>query len=98
MRQINSGVGSPVDKIFSRDERAFLDEWIRDLRGASRASGTIAEADLREECANSFRALHQGITLPGGEKADDPRWKELRQLLEEISEKRVFDGSILTIA
>ena len=92
MSQITSGVGSPVDEIFSRDEQGFLEEWIREIRGASRTSGTIAETDLRQECAKFFREFHQGMAQPGGEKADDPRWKEVRQLLEEISEKRARQG------
>jgi rsbT co-antagonist protein RsbR len=87
-----TGVGSPVSEILSRDERAFLNEWIKNIHASTRSSGSIAESELRQQCQKFLSSFRAGLDDIGASNPDDPRWKELRELLAEISRTRAIQG------
>ncbi|HEX3738379.1 MAG TPA: STAS domain-containing protein [Terriglobales bacterium] len=91
MAQI-TGVGSPVSEILSRDEQAFLNEWIKNIHASTRSSGSIAESELRQQCQKFLSSFRAGLDDIGASNPDDPRWKELRELLAEISRTRAIQG------
>jgi rsbT co-antagonist protein RsbR len=91
MTQI-TGVGSPISEILSRDEQVFLDEWIQTIHASARKSGSIPEADLRRQCSRFFSLFRSGLDDVGATDPNDPRWKELREFLAEVSKSRAVQG------
>jgi rsbT co-antagonist protein RsbR len=91
LTQIN-GIGSPVFEILSRDEKSFLEEWMRKIRSVSAGSGSISESELREQCLKFFSLFRTGFESTGAGNPAGPRWKELRELLAEISRSRALQG------
>jgi rsbT co-antagonist protein RsbR len=91
MTQI-TGVGSPISEILSRDEQSFLGEWIQNLNLSVRKSGSIAEADLRQQCARFYSLFRAGLDEVGATHPDNPRWHDLREFLAEVSKTRAVQG------
>jgi len=87
-----TGVGSPVSEILSRDEKSFVDEWIQRIHASSRGSGSIPEQELREQCRGFLTTFRTGIDDVGSSNPNDPRWKNLREFLAEISKSRAVQG------
>jgi rsbT co-antagonist protein RsbR len=86
-----TGVGSPVSEILS-DEKSFLDEWTQELHRSARSSGSIPEAELQKQCLLFLSIFRTGIDDVGASNPDDPRWKNLREFLSEISKSRAVQG------
>jgi rsbT co-antagonist protein RsbR len=87
-----TGVGSPVSEILSRDEKSFLDEWMQQIHASTRSSGSIPEAELRKQCQTFLSKFRTGIDDVGASNPHDPRWKNLREFLDEISKSRAVQG------
>jgi rsbT co-antagonist protein RsbR len=87
-----TGVGSPVSEILSRDERAFLDEWIGNIRQNTRGSVSISESELRQQCQSFLSCFRAGIDSDGATRTQGPQWDGLRELLSEISRSRAVQG------
>lgn len=87
-----TGVGSPVSEILTRDEKPFLEEWLRQIHSASRSLGSIPEAELKQQCAKFLSAFRTGLDEVGASNPDDPRWTQLREFLAEISKSRAVQG------
>jgi len=87
-----TGVGSPVSEILGRDDKALLQEWIEQVHSSSRGSGSIPEAELRQQCLKFISVFRAGLDDVGASNATDPRWKELRELLAEVSKSRAIQG------
>ena len=86
------GIGSPVSEILSRDEKPFLEEWIRNINASTQSNGSIAQSDLRQQCLKFFGSFRTAFDAAGGSGPEDPRWKELKELLGEISKSRAVQG------
>lgn len=91
MAQI-TGVGSPVSEILSRDEQSFLNEWIKNIHASTRSSGSIAESELKQQCQKFLISFRAGLDDVGASNPYDPRWKELREFLADISRTRAIQG------
>ncbi|MFZ0228482.1 MAG: STAS domain-containing protein, partial [Mycobacterium sp.] len=81
-----------VSEILSRDEKPFLEEWMRHIHASTRSNGSIAESDLRQECLKFFDSFRKAFDATGTSTPTDPRWKDLRALLSEISRSRATQG------
>ena len=78
-----TGVGSPVSEILSRNEQSFVDEWIQNIRANTRSSASISEADLKKQRRHRFRRISRRFpTAMQSYQMGDPRWKQLRDLLQ----------------
>ncbi|MGB7129895.1 MAG: STAS domain-containing protein [Candidatus Sulfotelmatobacter sp.] len=86
------GIGSPVSEILSRDEKPFLEEWIRNINASTQSNGSIAQSDLRLQCLKFFSSFRTAFDATGSSSPEDPRWKELKELLGEISKSRAIQG------
>ena len=91
MAQI-TGVGSPLSEILARHEQAFLNEWIKNIHASSSTLGSIAESELRQQCQKFLSTFRAGLDDVGASNPNDPRWKELRELLADISRTRAVQG------
>lgn len=87
-----TGVGSPTSEILARDEKSFLQEWAQQIRSSSRSSGSISEAELEQQCFKFFSAFRTGLDEVGASNPADPRWKQLREFLAELSKSRAVQG------
>jgi len=87
-----TGIGSPISEAVSRDEQSFLNEWMCNIEASTRSSATIAESELRQQCQKFISAFRAGVDDVGASNPNDPRWKELRDLLGDISKSRAIQG------
>jgi rsbT co-antagonist protein RsbR len=87
----NAGIG--ISEILAADRKTFLDEWIKDLRVSVGASGgSITETDLREQCSRFLDSFRAALDSASASDIQDPRWKEVRELLVEFSKSRAIQG------
>ncbi len=87
-----TGVGSPVSEILARDEQTFLAEWMKNIHASSRSAGSISESELRAQCLKFFSLFRTGFEGAGASDPEDAGWRELRELLSEISQSRALQG------
>jgi rsbT co-antagonist protein RsbR len=85
-------VDTPVIEILSRDEQPFLDEWILNINAKTKSNGSIAPSELRQQCLKFFHSFKAAFDSSGGNRADTVRFKELKELLAEISKSRALQG------
>lgn len=95
MAQI-TGIGSPISEALGRDEKSFLNEWITNIHASTHSNASISEAELRAQCQKFFSSFRAGLDDVGASNPSDPRWKNLRVLLEELSKTRATQGFSLT--
>ena len=81
-----------IHEVLAQDEKAFLDEWLEGLRGSIRTTGSVLDSDPVEQCSQFLRLFRVGLENTGAFDVFDPRWKELRALLTEISRTRAIQG------
>ena len=85
-------LGSPISEVLSRDERSLLDEWIQNIHRAGQNSGSISDSELEQQCQKFLSSFRNALDDVGASNSSDPRWKELRELLGEISKSRAMQG------
>jgi hypothetical protein len=76
-----TGIGSPISEVLARGEESFLNEWIQNIHASTRSSASIAESELRQQCQKFLASFRAGLDDVGASNPNDPRWKELRDLL-----------------
>ena len=82
----------PISEILAQDEKAFLDEWIQNIRESVRTTGSITDSDLLIQCEQFLRAFRAGLDRASVINSKDPRWQGLREQLAEISRSRAVQG------
>jgi rsbT co-antagonist protein RsbR len=87
-----TGIGSPISEALVRDQQSFLNEWIKKIHTATQGAGSISESDLRRQCQKFLSVFRTGLDDVGASNPSDPRWKELRDLLGDISKSRAMQG------
>lgn len=85
-------LGSSISEVLSRDERSLLDEWIQNIHRAGQNSGSISDSELEQQCQKFLSSFRNALDDVGASNSSDPRWKELRELLGEISKSRAMQG------
>ncbi len=79
-------------RILERHQDELLSEWVQEQLGASSRSGVIKEPELRQQCADFLRLLHDGLGGGGGADVSRPEWDGMRELLAAISRSRGTQG------
>jgi rsbT co-antagonist protein RsbR len=87
-----TGIGSPISEALARDQQSFLNEWIKNIHTATQGAGSISESELRQQCQKFLSVFRTGLDDVGASNPSDPRWKELRDLLGDISKSRAIQG------
>jgi rsbT co-antagonist protein RsbR len=85
-------VDSPVSELLSRDEQPFLEEWILNINARTQGNGSISQSDLRHECHEFLVSFRAAFDAAGSNRPNDARWKELKEVLAEISKSRAVQG------
>jgi rsbT co-antagonist protein RsbR len=91
MAQI-TGIGSPISEVLSRDALSFVDEWIVGIHALSRSTGSLPEAELRQQCQKFLALFHRGLDTPGLSNPENQCWNDLRAFLGEVSRSRAVQG------
>jgi rsbT co-antagonist protein RsbR len=87
----NSSGASRLGEVISSNETAILEDWIKEMGGATRRSDLIKDAELRTQCLQFLQCLRQG-TESGSRDLESPAWKPTRDLLGDISSSRAQQG------
>jgi len=82
---------SSLGRIITQNQEEILQEWLREMSGATRRSDLIKESDLRSQCTQ-FLSLMQSAIESGGTHFQSNAWDGVRNLLGEISKSRAQQG------
>jgi rsbT co-antagonist protein RsbR len=77
--------------VLVRHEATILDEWIKQMSGATRRADLIKDADLRVQCSRFLKLLRQAIES-GNSDLQSPAWQGIREQLTDISRSRAQQG------
>jgi rsbT co-antagonist protein RsbR len=78
-------------EVLVKHEAAILDEWIKEMSGATRRSDLIKDSDLRTQCSRFLKLVRQGMES-GSLDLQSSAWQPVREQLEEISASRAQQG------
>jgi rsbT co-antagonist protein RsbR len=77
--------------VLVKHEATILDEWIKQMSGATRRADLIRDADLRTQCSRLLKLLRQGVES-GNSDLQSSAWQSVREQLAEISRSRAQQG------
>jgi rsbT co-antagonist protein RsbR len=77
--------------VLVKHEATILDEWIKQMSGATRRADLIKDGDLRTQCSRLLKFLRQGVES-GSSDLRSPGWQAARDQLAEISKSRAQQG------
>jgi rsbT co-antagonist protein RsbR len=80
-----------LTEVLAKHESALLDEWIKEMSGATRRSDLMKDSDLRNQCSRFLKYLREGVES-GSSDLESAAWKPTREQLEEISRSRAQQG------
>jgi rsbT co-antagonist protein RsbR len=83
---------STISEALGTDEKAFLQDWVRDILSSRRKSVSITEVELRQQCETFLRQFKKGLDAGGARNSLNPSWDGLREFLAEISKNRAVQG------
>jgi rsbT co-antagonist protein RsbR len=86
----NSSV-SQLGEVINAHESAILEDWIKQMSGATRRADLIKDAELRGQCTQFLRSLRQGVES-GNFDLGCPAWKSACDFLSDISRSRAQQG------
>ena len=78
-------------EVLAKHEAAVLDEWIKQMSGATRRADLIKDVELRAQCSRFLKLLRQGAES-GGSDLQTPAWQPVRDQLAEVSRSRAQQG------
>jgi rsbT co-antagonist protein RsbR len=77
--------------VLVKHEAAILDEWIKQMSGATRRADLIKDGDLRSQCSRFLKLVRQGVES-GSSDLQSPAWQAVRDQLAEVSRSRAQQG------
>ncbi len=80
-----------LGEVLSKDESSLLEDWLKEMSGATRRADLIKESDLRSQCALFLKLLRQGAES-GSTDLETSAWQPVRELMAEISRSRAQQG------
>lgn len=88
---LQSSKATGLNEVLVKHEGLILEEWIKEMSGATRRSDLIKDSDLRAQCGRFLKLLRQG-TESGNTDLQSPAWESVRHQLEELSRTRAQQG------
>jgi len=90
---MNKGLqnSSGLTDVLIKHEAAILDEWIKQMSGATRRSDLIKDTELRAQCSRFLELVRQGVES-GSSDLQSPGWQGVRDQLAELSRSRAQQG------
>ncbi len=84
---------SQLPELVKRYESQLLTDWIKEqLDADTLRPERLSEAELRDQAAQFLKLFRQALQSGELAKIDGAPWKEMRNLLEELSRSRVRQG------
>ncbi len=84
---------SQLPELVKRYESQLLTDWIKEQLDADTLRPEwLSEAELRDQAAQFLKLFRQALQSGELAKIDGAPWKEMRNLLEELSRSRVRQG------
>jgi|SRR5215472_9636328 len=90
-RTLQNSDAARLAELITNQEAAILEDWIKEMSGATRRADLIKDADLRTQCMQFLRLLRQGAES-GNLDIESAAWKPIRDLLGDISRSRAQQG------
>jgi len=88
---LQSSKTSGLSEVLGKHEASILEEWIREMSGATRRSDLIRDSDLRAQCTRFLKSVREGAES-GSIDLQSSAWQPVREQLEEISRSRAQQG------
>jgi rsbT co-antagonist protein RsbR len=95
IKGIQNSRASGLAEVLVKNEASILEEWMREMSGATRRSDLIKDSDLRAQCTRFLRLLRQGTEVESL-NLESSGWQPIREQLEEISKSRAQQGFTAT--
>jgi rsbT co-antagonist protein RsbR len=86
------GMGSKISEVLDQYGAELLSEWLQEILSTSSRRGLIKEAELREECREFIHLFRQAVHQNNLRDIHSTAWKEMRDLLSNISRIRSQKG------
>ena len=86
-------MGSKIPEVLDKYEADLLSEWLQEVLTATNQRGLIKEAELREECREFIHLFRKAVQQNSLTDIYATPWRELRDLLSNISRIRSQRGS-----
>jgi rsbT co-antagonist protein RsbR len=77
--------------LVTRNEKEILNEWIREMTGATRRSDLIKESEIQVQCSEFLRRMKEALTI-GGVDFQSSGWDPIREMLGGMSRSRAQQG------
>ena len=90
-RSLQNSDATRLAEVIAHHETAILEDWIKEMSGATRRSDLMKDTEFRAQCTQFLRALRQGAES-GGTDLESPAWQPARDLLADISRSRAQQG------
>jgi rsbT co-antagonist protein RsbR len=90
-RTLQNSDATRLAEVIAHHETAILEDWIKEMSGATRRSDLMKDTEFRAQCTQFLRALRQGAES-GGTDVESPAWQPARDLLGDISRSRAQQG------
>ena len=65
-------------EVLVKHEAIILDEWVKQMSGATRRADLIKDADLRVQCSRFIKLLRQGVES-GSSDMQSQAWQPIRE-------------------
>jgi rsbT co-antagonist protein RsbR len=89
--QVKSFGTSRLSEILVENGGSILDEWMKEMSGATRRSDLIRDVEFRAQCSKFLKLLQAG-TASGSLDLQIPAWEPVRAMLAEVSRTRAQQG------
>jgi len=77
--------------LIARRENEIVEDWLREMSGATKRSDLMQESELRSQCMQFLRLFRQAAES-GSANTQGAQWKATKDMLGEISRSRVLQG------
>ncbi|NEQ27425.1 MAG: STAS domain-containing protein [Microcoleus sp. SIO2G3] len=85
-------VSTKVSEILNAYEAELLTEWLQEITSSSNRRGLIKESELQQECREFLLLFRQAVQQDNLRDIQAPAWREVRDLLTNISHTRSQKG------
>jgi rsbT co-antagonist protein RsbR len=80
-----------LSALLARNEKEILNEWIREMTGATRRSDLMKESEVHSQCSEFLRLMNTAL-VSGSLDFQSPAWDKVREMLGNISRSRAQQG------
>ena len=89
-RQIDQKT-TALASILSQNESEILNEWVRNMSGATRRGDLLKEGDLRAQCSHLLGLMRRALETAGA-NFQSSSWDGIRAMLGDLSRSRAQQG------